>query len=207
MVSPPIKQPRGLFFQGWPYIKVVSSHFGMEHIRNIQIQISETTAAWWKKNNHFLVAKTHQYYCVSPWFVLWVYDVYGGNIFGEATREATRVKRLVKRHSPSTPWKSCSPKNDKPWNAIKISICRLHPVFLPLDMHLFKNAEITPRLIAISMGNLSFSNPVESYLGFSNMIRYIQLQYQTFMALSQKIGYPRNSMLIIWSSVDLPCDF
>ena len=150
-----------------------------------------------KKINHFLVAKTHQYYRVSPWFMLWVY---GGNIFGEATREATRVK-----HGETTPTKhpilSCSPKKNKPWNAIKISICRLHPVFLPLDMHLLENAEITifwVRLIAISMGNMSFSNPVE----------YVQVHSGTVpnftkpLWLCLRIGYPRSSMIICWSSVD-----
>ena len=200
-MPPPIKQPRGLLIQGWHYIKVVSSHFGMEYIWNIQIQISETTAAWWKKSiiSLWLRPINIQYYRVSPWFILWVY---GGNIFGEATREATRVK-----HGETTltkhPILSCSPKKDKPWNAIKISICRLHPVFLPLDMHLFENAEITPRLIAISMGNMSFSNPVESYLGFSNMFRYIQVQYQTFMALFENRLPPKfdvdHLLIICWS--------
>ena len=205
MVSPPIKQPRGLLIQGWHYIILYQSEIltlwdgtYMEH-SNLNIW---NHCRLMKKINHFLVAKTHQYYHVSPWFMLWVYDVYGGNFFGEATREATRVKR----HSPSTPWKSCSPKNDKPWNAIKISICRLHPVFLPLDMHLFKNAEITPRLIAISMGNLSFSNPVESYLAFSNMLQVHSVTVPNLYGFVSKNRLPPkfdvDHLIICWSSVD-----
>jgi len=90
----------GLLIQGWHYIKVVSSHFGMEHIRNIQIQISETTAAWWKKS------------IISLWLrpiniIVYPLDsCYGSMVATFLGRPPGRPPgwNMVKRHSPSTPF-------------------------------------------------------------------------------------------------------
>ena len=175
----------------------------MEHIRNIQIQISETTAAWWKKS------------IISLWLrpiniIVYPLDsCYGSMVATFLGRPPGRPPgwNMVKRHSPSTPF----------YPVLQKKISHEMPSRSPYVAYILSFFLLICISSKMQKLPLDFSNHFDGEHELlkpsgicSGTFRYSTKLYQTFMALFENRLPPKfddHLLIICWSSVDLPCDF